>query len=291
MTKTEFKAEAKAAFQGFLGTIAEALQGIAEVEREAAMAAAVFEVRIGMTLDSVRNYFTEAKAAGVDISKVAGIGTSDWREWARENVPGRSNGTLYRWQNAGAVAKVLGDELVPRTLIGGLAHLYRGISSASLTEDERTAAEDLVREVYREAVEEAKAEDGTVVPPTPEALLAKAEAAFPSNRSGGGSKAKGKTKAEATEDDSTEDESDSRRESSDSLTVVDAAAVERASGPVDSVLRGVIAEYGVTYPVAIGIMLAALRLGSEHGNGNVTAVLATASMAAEDQAAEDAKAA
>lgn len=292
MSKNEYKAAAKVTFAGILSAIEAGLAGIARVEEEAARKAAVFEVQVGMALDSARIEFAAAKSVGVSLAKTAGIGTDDWRVFARENVPGKSNGTLYRWQNAGHVAKVLGDSLVPGTLVTGLATLYRGLNAAK-TDEEREAAESLVREVYAEACEAAGTdEDGNPIAPTFEDLKARAEAAFPTNRSGGGGKnAAGETLTDddEDEDESDEDESDSRRESGGPTVASPefAAAVEAAAGPTDAILRGLVRELSVTREAAVAVALATLRLAEEHGVTVVRSVLAGGTGGPEDEAADE----
>lgn len=274
MSKTEYKAAAKATFAAILGAIDAGLAGIARVEEEAAKQAATFEVQIGMALDRVRSEMAAAKAAEVSLSKVQGIGTDDWRVYARENLPGKSNGTIYRWQNAGHVAQVLGDLLVPGTLVGALVPLYRFLSNA--TGEDRQIAEDLVRETYKEAAEAAGTdEEGNPIAPVEADILARSEVVFPTNRTGGSKKAAAEKATDDDDDDSDDDDSDdTRRESSESLTVVDAASVEAATGPADAIMRGILKDHPeVTREVLVGIMLATLRLASEHGTGTIVAVL------------------
>ncbi len=257
MTKNEYKAEAKTVFAGILGAITAGLAGIARVEEEAARKAAVFEVQIGMALDSAKVKFAEAKAEGVTLAKTAGIGTDDWRVYARENLPGKSDQTIYRWQNAGLVAKVLGDSLVPGTAAKALATLYRGLSSVK--DDEKAAAEDLVREVYAEAVEAAGTdENGAPIAPTFEDLKDRAEAAFPTNRSGGG----GGGGSAVTDE--------SRREAGGPVDpkLVEAALTE--GGP-KAVLEDLVKRFGPEATLTIG--LAVCRLCDEWRPSVTAAVL------------------
>ena len=297
MNKNDYKAAAKITFAGIAEMIGSALAGIARVYAKADQEAAVFEVQAGMALDSAKIEFAAAKAAGVSLAKTKGIETDDWREYGRTVIPGKPNGTLYRWQNAGAVAKVLGDDLVPGTLVTSLSYLYRGLSSLSskTTDEDRAAAEDLVREVYREAVEEAGTdEEGNALPPDREDLLAKCEAAFPTNRSGGG----GGTTTTDDDDDDEADEADESEESddddetddesrrADTVAVVSAAAVELANGPTDSIFRGLVAEFDVPRTTVVGIALAVLRLAVEHGPTTVQAVILAAGTTDDDEADE-----
>lgn len=68
-----------------------------------------------------------------------------WLDWAQSVCPGESDSSLYRLANAGAVAKVVGD--VGRASERHLAPFYKILKGAS-TEDERTAAENVVRESW-----------------------------------------------------------------------------------------------------------------------------------------------
>jgi hypothetical protein len=273
MSKTEWKAAAKVRFIGIVAAIESGLANIARIEERAAQECAVFEILIGMAIDSARDEFAAAKAAGVTLAKVAGIATDDWREYARGMVPGKSNGTLYRWQNAGAVAKVLGDALVPGTLVGALVPLYRLLTAAKSDEDRETA-EVMIRELYAEAAEAAGTDDeGAAIAPVQADILARAEAAAPSNRSGGTSKA-----AEAAADDDDDDDDDDGTRGTADLTVVDAAAVESAAGPCDAIMRGILKDHEgnpLTREVLVAVMLATLRLAGEHGVSTVQAVLAS----------------
>jgi hypothetical protein len=294
MNKNDYKNAAKIAFAGIASLIESALSGIAQVYAKADREAAVFEVQAGMALDSAKIEFAAAKAAGVSLAKTAGIGTDDWREYGRTMIPGKPNGTLYRWQNAGAVAKVLGDDLVPGTLVTSLSYLYRGLSSLSskTTDEDRAAAEDLVREVYREAVEEAGTDDdGNALPPDREDLLARCEAAFPTNRSGGGGS--GTTTTDDDDDEADDDEADEADESeadesrrADTVATASAAAVELANGPTDSIFRGLVTEYNVPRTTVVGIALAVLRLAEEHGPTTIQAVILAAGTTDDDEADE-----
>jgi hypothetical protein len=199
------KAAAKAAIAAATDRIGAALLSIEDVTARYLRAVGVFEVQAGIGVSEVRDTFTAAKAAKVSLAKTAGIGTDDWREKARELVPGKSMPTLYRWANAGAVARVLGEDLSSGALVGSLVPLYR-ILTAAKTAEEKTAAEELVREIYAELKAAAGLdEDGSQVPPTESDAKAAAEKAAPTNRSGGSS-------PDASEDDDEDDEDDDGRE-------------------------------------------------------------------------------
>lgn len=238
------------------------------------------EVLIGIELANVRDTFAEAKAAGVSFAKTPGIMTDDWRVVARELVPGRSVATLYRWCNAGAVARIIGP--VGNADTGSLVPLYRILNEAANgTPEEREAAAALVREAYAEAVKEA----GEAAPKEA-AVLAIAERIAPTTKGkAAGTAASSKESAaedaeDAEDEDDAEDAGDeSRRESAESLVVADAAAVEAASGPVNAI-RGQwtreLVGRELTQEGLLAIMLGTVRLVKEHGPGTIAAVLSAA---------------
>lgn len=234
---------------------------------------------------------------------VASLG-KDWREWARKQVPGQSAPTLYRWRNAGKVARVLmgdgSDETpnllgeVPAALVGSLVPLYRILTEAK-TDEDRETAEGIIRDAYSELLAESADvtipdENGSPITvkaaPLADAVLAKAEAISPAKK---GKKAAAKKAADKS-DESPEDSDDSRRESN-GLVQVDAAAVEAASGPVSSILAQCVRESGLDEAKVKGIFLAALRLAGEHGITTVQAVLGSPVAAPVAAAPADEKAA
>ena len=274
-SKAELRKTFRATIDGAVMAIGAAVDSITELDRKHALAVGVFEVRAGMGLDQIRETFATAKTSGVSFAKTKGVGTDDWRVLARETVPGKDVKTIYRWQNAGAVARVLGDD-VGNALVGSLVPLYRILSAVpkSGTDEDRAAAEDLVRTAWKEALADAGTEDGVQVPPESDAVKTIAERLAPTTRSGGASASTETTDDDDDEDDDDDDET-TPQASASGLVVVDPAAVEAATGPTDAILRGLVREHGISEGAARGCMLAALRLGTEHGNGNVVAALAT----------------
>lgn len=282
-SKRETKSVLKTAIESAIAGIDSAVLSIGAETSRYLRTVGVFEVQAGRGLDEVRSSFALAKSAGVSFAKTPGIKTDDWRVVARDRVPGKDLKTLYRWQNAGAVARILGDD-VGCALVGSLVPLYRILSAvpAKGTDEDRAAAEDLVRSAWSEAVEAAGTdEDGTPVPPAESDVRVIAERLAPTTRSGG-SETTTPEGAEDEDEDGDEDEdedegAETRRESSESLVVVEAAAVEAASGPTDAIMRGIhrdLVGKVLTDEGAKSIMLAALRLAGEHGAGTIVAVLA-----------------
>lgn len=260
-----------------------------------------FEVRIAIALDE-----------GAEAYAAASLG--DWREWGRGVLPGKSAPTVYRWRNAGKVARILRgpatvaddgtvtyDENllgeVPAALIGSLVPLYRILSDAK-TDEDRESAEGLIRETYRDVLAKCETFTETIdgetvvstVPPTMEAVLAAAEAASPATKG----KTKGKTKT-SDEQPKTADEGEtpaadggeSRRESSSGLVVADAAAVEAAAAPTGAIMAGLSREHSLPTETVLSIALATLRLASEWGVSTVQAVLTAGTPAADAAAASE----
>lgn len=254
-----------------------------------------FEVRIAMMLD--------------EGAEACAILSEDWRVWARGVLPGKSAPTVYRWRNAGKVARILRGSFdeetgtypanilgeVPAALIGSLVPLYRILQDAK-TEEDRTDAAALIRETYADVLKSCETftetvEDGETIvspiPPTMETVLAAAEAASPSKRSGGKSTGSATTGGEkdgqtdTAEEGENEDEGEARRETAASLLVIDPAAVEAAAGPTDAIVRGLCRDLKVSRETVLSIGLAFLRLGAEHGVSNVQAVLAKATPVAD----------
>ena len=207
MSKAEVKAAAKVAVSDALGIIEDALGNIARITTRYLNEVGVFEVQAGIGLSMIRDTMTAAKAEKVDLSGtvlIDGVKSASWLDVANVAVPGKSRPTLYRWTNAGTVARVLGPELTGSALIGSLVPLYR-ILTAAKSPEELEAAEDLVRATYRECIAAAGLdEDGEQVPPTESDVKAAAEAACPTNRSGG-STAEDSDESEDEDEDGDED--------------------------------------------------------------------------------------
>ena len=304
MTKREAKQAARATLTRVSSSIERRLSLVDGIRRKVEDRLGRIEVLIALDL-------YEGAVASITLEKV-----SKAIEYAATILPNESKATRYRWLNAGEVAYVLrgpavlvdtvdeatGEPIkletypqdilgqVPNAHIGSLAHLYRILSAAKAGDaDSRAKQESLLRETWTgilKGCEEDETEDeyGNVVEvlsaPDPADVLKAAEKVAPSNRSGGG----GKAKADETEDEGGEDEGgDSTRGDSSNLVTVEAAKVEAAAGPVDSILRGLQrkADEGgvnVTEAQAKACMLAALRLAAEHGIGAVQAVLSGATV-------------
>jgi hypothetical protein len=257
-----------------------------------------FEVIVAMALDE-----------GADAYAEASLG--DWREWGRSVLPGKTPPTIYRWRNAGKVARILRGPAtvaedgtvtyqenllgeVPAALIGSLVPLYRILTSAK-TDEDRTAAEGLIRETYRDVLAKCETFTETIdgetvvstVPPTMETVLAAAEAASPATK---GTKGKTKTNEQPKTADEGEtpaaDGGESRRESSSGLVVADAAAVEAAAAPTGAIMAGLSREHSLPAETVLSIALATLRLASEWGVSTVQAVLTAGTPAADAAAAE-----
>jgi hypothetical protein len=282
MSKAELKTQIRTTLDSVGASIAASLASIAQIDRERDLAVGVFEVRIGMALANARDAFAEAKANGVDMSKVPNVKTNDWREYARNAVPGKSPATLYRWQNAGVVARILGDS-VGNALVGSLVPLYRILPGAKATEEERTAAEGLIRETYAECVTDAGTDDnGRPIPPEESAVLAAAERVSPSTRSGGGSKGGGGSKS--TDEETPASEETPAASGTVSVVELETAKLETAAGPVASIRQDLSRKMvgkSLTDEGLLSIMLATLRLAGEHGPAIVTAVLSGVTTAPE----------
>lgn len=258
MTKTEYRSAAKTALLGARDRIAAALATIEDETTAYLLRIARFEVAAGIGLAIIRETFSDAKTEGIALAKVAGIGTDDWREYATAAMPGRDVKTIYRWSNAGAVARVLGDLLPETALIGSLVPMYRLLSDAKTTE-EKTGAADLVRETYRGLLADAGTDgDGVQNAPTFDAVLAACEKVGGTNRSGGS-----KTEKTKTVEDDGSDGSEEKTASAPALAVVDPAAVESASAAWSPQYRRLAEEHGAAAVQAIG--LAVLRFAGEHG--------------------------
>jgi hypothetical protein len=233
-----------------------------------------FEIAAGMSLSFIRDEFASAKTAGVKLETVAGVKTKDWRVFARESCAGRSVKTVYRWTNAGTVARILsdGDVSIPETArVGSLVPLYRILTAI---DGDTATINAVVCDVYRECLSEAGTDDdGVQIAPSESSVHTAAEAAAPTNRSGGSSD---ETSDETVSDETDEDDEDdeSRRETAAGLVVVDAAAVEAAKGPTDAIIRGLVAEYDVSRLAVEAAMSAAIRLASEWTVSVVAHVLA-----------------
>lgn len=284
MTKREIKAAARATLARVTESLASRIAFI-DSKREAFEGyIGRFEVLAAMDL-----------AAGFTAKRILTT-PAKARTWRDSALPGRSVGTIARWTNAGTVALILaGDESkpnllgeVPNATIGHLVPLYRILTAAKRTPEGVAAAEDLIRTTWQDLCkgcdeDEVELEDGTVVPtrdaPDISAVLAAAEAVAPTNRGGGSSSATTSDEDDDESGDEDEDESgESRRESADGLTVVDATAVEAASKAWVPQSRTLADEYSPEAVQAIG--LAVLRFASEYGTGTMQHVLSGTLLAA-----------
>lgn len=312
MTKREAKVLARKTLASVEERIASALAFITETEKRFRDLVAPSQLSIAIALDE-----------GAEARTILG---KEWKTWATSVVPG-STATVYRWRNAGMVARILrGEPLTedveengktktvpvlnedgsfqyPDNLLAAvpfashltLVPLYR-ILTAAKTEEAKAAAPSLVRETWEKILaecDEDEDEDGNPfrVAPDPETVLAAAETVAPSNRSGGSSAA-ADSSDEDEDGDEDEDEGDedegtgsAGRADSSSLVIADAAAVEAAAGPTESIVKQQAREYGVSETAVAGIMLAALRLAAEHGVSTVQAILARPS--AEEETTEE----
>ena len=205
---------------------------------------------------------------------------------AAKLYPDASKGTLYRYRHAGTVARVLMGERegetnllgdLPAAMRGSLVPLYRVLDLTAKSDEARDAGRKLARDTYAGLLKasgtttiETREGDTIEVPvaPTFPEVLAAAEKARPTNRSGGG-----KASSDDDEGDDTGDEGGTDQASSASLVVVDAAAVEAASGPVAAIVAGLVRE-GHDETAVRASFAAALRLAAEWGVGTVQAVIA-----------------
>lgn len=295
-SKTEKRTAAKTRLLSYRAAIAENLAAIGEHTTRYLDLIARHEVQSGVSLSLIRDEFAAAKSDGIDLSKAAGVKTKDWREFARESCPGVSVKSVYRWCNAGTVARILtdGDVTIPESArVGSLVPLYRILTAI---DGDLATVNAVVCDVYRECLTEAGTDsDGAQIAPTETAVHAAAEAAAPTNRSGGSTDEDEDETEDETEDeeseeseDESEDESDeSRRESAARLVSVDPATVEAAKGPTDAILRGLVAEFEVSRIAAESIMLAALRLADEWTVSVMQHVLSGTVPAADEDETED----
>ena len=295
-------------------TVAASVKTITDVMSWVAGERGTFEQRVG-------RYEVQAAIAlslGADAKET--LGTKEtWTEWGLKQFPGMSKQTLYRWRNAGHVARVLqGDgteaepDLLgspPQALVGSLVPLYRVLDLKARSDEARAQGRTLARTVYSDLLKKAEeieilTREGETVrvkkAPLFAEVLAEAEAVSPTNRGGGG-KADEETKADEAEAPSGETETEtpsgeteapdegteeSRRESASGLVTVDPAAVERAAIAVGPIVAGLVRDTKVDEETVRGIMLAALRLAGEHGIAPVQ-VLLTGKVPTAEQSAEE----
>lgn len=220
---------------------------------------------------------------------VESLPKGDWKKWATTLLPNRDEKTVYRWRNAGRVARILqgdGTEArpdllgeIPMAAIGHLVPFYRVLPTGKekTNADAIAAAEDLIRATWSKLVadlddEEIIGEDGETVivgmPPTVADATAAAEKVAPTNRSGGGGGGK-----DSADDDDDDDESGDR---GTTPVQVDPKAVEAASGPVAAIVQQQADALSADPILVKTAMLAALRLAEEHGISTVQAVLSAA---------------
>lgn len=295
-SKAEMKALARTTVEKASETIADVLGWVSGERSKVEQRLGRYEVLAAIALSE-----------GMDAKDVLG-GKETAMDWAAKRMPGASKATLYRWRNAGDVARVLrgnGTETepdllgdLPTAMVGSLVPLYRVLDLRAKADEARTRGRVLARETYKGLLDKAETMDiltregETVqvkVAPTFPEVLAAAEKASPSNRSGGGKKKAESDEADEAETDGTETEEtetdETRRESSAGLVQVDAVAVEAASGPTGAILAGLVREHdGLTEATARAVGLAVLRLAEAHGIGPVRAVLSGIVPSAEAEA-------
>jgi hypothetical protein len=273
MNKAQLKAAARETLAASVATIAD-VSGFVLASRKG------FEQRIGR----YEVLIAVALSQGAEAVETIG-GKTTWKEWGAKQLPHLSASSLYRWRNAGDVARVLygnGSETepnllgdLPAAMVGSLVPLYRVLDLKARSDEARAKGRMLARSTYADLLKSAETmtvetrEGETIsVPVAPEfaAVLAAAEAVSPTNRGGGG-------KASETDETETAETAETDQASSAHLTTVDVAAVEAATGPVSAILAGLMREHGTSETITRGIMLAACRLAGEHGVGPVAAIL------------------
>ena len=220
---------------------------------------------------------------------VEALPKGDWKRWATTLLPNRDEKTVYRWRNAGRVARILmGDGTdarpnligeIPMAAIGHLVPFYRVLPTGKDRADAEkvAAAEDLIRATWATLTadlddEEIIGEDGETIivgmPPTVADATAAAEKVAPTNRSGGG----GGGGKDSADDDDDGDAS----ERGTTPAVADPKKVEAATGPVAAIVQQQAAALNADPMLVKAAMLATLRLAEEHTISAVAAVLSAA---------------
>ena len=245
MNKREAKSAAKRLLVQCHEAIVASLETIDGLTRRFERETSVERVSIGRQLSVIRY-------------EVAPDLDADWRELIRNEVEGESVQTLYRWTNAGTVARIIGDTGTIG-LVGNLVPLYRLLDGVKSDED-RDAAHSLIREVWNEACEAA----GPDTPPAVDDVTARAEKVAPSKRSGGSKK-----ETDESDDSEESDESDEeRRESAEETVTVNAETVANVAANVAAFVHKAEKDYGIAPESCKAIMAWTALLAKENTTPN-----------------------
>lgn len=294
-TKTDLKALAR-------NIVASAESVIADVNGWLQAERATVEQRLGR----YEVLLAVALSRGADAKDDLKTKTSKpWTEWARPLIGDGtlSDATLYRWRNAGHVARVLMGEgyedeadllgPLPAAMRGSLVPLYRGLDLKAKSDETRQKARKAVRDVYAGLLKAAPTiaiidREGTAIEvpqaPTYPEVLAASEKAFGKSSRGGSGKAGNEDENGGNEDEN------GRADGSGGIVPVDPKAVEVASGPVASILIQAEKDAGIPQEKARALMLATCRLVEAHTVSVVAAVLSGAAEKAALAEAEKAEA-
>ena len=144
MTKRQLQSAAKKVLQSASEVIAATLAEIHELETATRETVARKLTLVGIALDEGSEAIISGHVPGVE----------DWRAWARESVPGVSVSTVYRYRNAGTVARLIAASGRDISDVSYLTFVpfYRYLTHARSDED-RTAAEAAILAGWNSLVE------------------------------------------------------------------------------------------------------------------------------------------
>ena len=192
--------------------------------------------------------------------EVAPVLETDWREDIRGAVEGESIQTLYRWTNAGTVANIIG-ETGTLGLVGNLAPLYRLDSPASSRDEDREAAESLIREVWNEKWSRRRTS-------AVDDVTERAEKVAPTKRSGGGGGGGSDSDDDDGDDDGDDGDGESRRESDEDFAKVNAETVANVAANIAAFVNKAEKDYGVKPEVSRAIIAWTALLAKENTTPN-----------------------
>lgn len=131
MTKRQLQSAAKRTLSAATSMITATLQEIHDLEMSTRETVARKLTLIGIALDEGAEVIASGHVPNL----------TDWREWARESVPGVSVGTVYRYRNAGTVARGIaarGGDIADVSYLA-FVPFYRYLSAAKGDEEVESA--------------------------------------------------------------------------------------------------------------------------------------------------------